>query len=124
LRPALMIVGTLILASLALVLTCLLILAERWLGSGSPQQGLAEQVEQLLPRIQCAQCGWPGCRAYAEAIASGRAPINRCPPGGERTVQRLSALLGEPVLPLDTSLGRASMRQAARIDEALCIGCN
>ena len=29
---------------------------------------LVEQVNELLPQTQCAQCGYPGCRPYARAI--------------------------------------------------------
>ena len=32
---------------------------------------IAEQIDHLLPQSQCGQCGFPGCRPYAEAIASG-----------------------------------------------------
>ena len=34
---------------------------------------LANRIEQMLPLTQCAQCGHPGCRPYAEAVASGEA---------------------------------------------------
>ena len=32
---------------------------------------IADQVEELLPQTQCGQCGYPGCRPYAEAIVAG-----------------------------------------------------
>ena len=38
---------------------------------------VADQVDKLLPQTQCAQCGFPGCRPYAEAIAAGRYPLAR-----------------------------------------------
>ena len=47
---------------------------------------IVEQINELLPQTQCGQCGFPGCKPYAEAIAGGE-EINRCPPGGEATVQ-------------------------------------
>ena len=47
---------------------------------------LVEQVNDLLPQTQCAQCGYPGCRPYAAAIVEDAAPINLCPPGGDGTV--------------------------------------
>lgn len=83
--------------------------------------GLVEQVNDLLPQTQCAQCGYPGCRPYATAIVEERAPINLCPPGGDDTVRRLAGLLGQDILPLAErpALGRA----VAFIDEARCIGC-
>src|SRR5690606_17800186 len=82
------------------------------------------RVERLLPRIQCAQCGFPGCRPYAEAIVAGRADINRCPPGGDATIRALAELLGREPQPLDPSLGHASMDRVARIDAPLCLGCD
>ncbi|MEZ9895744.1 RnfABCDGE type electron transport complex subunit B, partial [Vibrio lentus] len=48
---------------------------------------IVEQVDSILPQTQCGQCGYPGCRPYAEAIANGDA-INKCPPGGEATIQK------------------------------------
>ena len=62
--------------------------------------GLIEQVNDLLPQTQCAQCGYPGCRPYAAAIVDDGISINLCPPGGDETVRRLADLLGKEVLPL------------------------
>jgi Na+-translocating ferredoxin:NAD+ oxidoreductase subunit B len=117
-----MLTGTLILAGLALTLATLLVSAARLLPER--EDDAAARIERMLPRIQCAQCGYPGCRQYAEAIAAGTAPINRCPPGGEHTVRRLAHLLGRDAPPLDTTLGNASLEKVARIDEESCIGCN
>jgi len=117
-----MLLGVIILAGLALVLAAALVVAARLLPGDDDD--VVERVERLLPRIQCAQCGYPGCRPYAEAIVNDAAPINRCPPGGERTIRELAELLGREPQRLDESLGHASMERVARIDEALCIGCN
>jgi len=84
---------------------------------------LAERIDALLPQTQCTKCGYQGCRPYAQAIADGQAPINRCPPGGEAGIAALADLLGSPVLPLDDSRGQPGPLQAAVIDEAHCIGC-
>ena len=83
----------------------------------------ALRIDAILPQTQCGQCGYDGCRPYADAIAGGRAPINRCPPGGERVIRRLAALTGQPASALDTSRGRHKPRQLAVIDETRCIGC-
>jgi electron transport complex protein RnfB len=80
---------------------------------------LVEQVNDLLPQTQCAQCGYPGCRPYAAAIVDGEAAINLCPPGGEDTVRRLAELLGRDAIVLAETVTPA----VAVIDEALCIGC-
>jgi electron transport complex protein RnfB len=117
-----MLPAVVILAGLAVTLTALLIAAARLLPDRDDRA--VDDVEKVLPRIQCAQCGYPGCRAYAAAIVNGTADINRCPPGGGDTIERLAALLGRDALPLDSSRGSASMTRVALIDEPECIGCN
>jgi electron transport complex protein RnfB len=82
---------------------------------------LVSRIDALLPQTQCGQCGHPGCRPYAEAIARGE-PFNRCPPGREHTVAALAALLHEQPLPLDID-GPSKPRAVAFIREAECIGC-
>jgi electron transport complex protein RnfB len=84
---------------------------------------LADRIDALLPQTQCTKCGYPACRPYAEAIASGEADINRCPPGGDAGVRKLAALLGRRTKPLDPACGVEQPRRVAVIDEALCIGC-
>jgi Na+-translocating ferredoxin:NAD+ oxidoreductase subunit B len=84
---------------------------------------LADRIDAALPQTQCTRCGEPDCRRYAEAIAEGRVPINRCPPGGAEGIQRLAALTQQPVLPLDPLHGQEAARGMAVIDEAWCIGC-
>jgi electron transport complex protein RnfB len=84
---------------------------------------LADRIDDLLPQTQCEQCGFHGCRPYAEAMAAGEASLERCPPGGAAGIARLAALLDRPVLPLDTSRGVEKPRTLARIVEADCIGC-
>ncbi|SRR5690348_289170 len=84
---------------------------------------LANRIDALLPQTQCEQCGYHGCRPYAEAIARGEAQINQCPPGGAAGIEKLAALLNTPVLPLDPAHGTEKPRTLARIVEADCIGC-
>jgi Na+-translocating ferredoxin:NAD+ oxidoreductase subunit B len=84
---------------------------------------LAERIEDLLPQTQCTKCGYPACRPYAQAIATGEANYNQCPPGGAEGIARLAALLGKPVIPLDVTHGEERPRPVAVIDENVCIGC-
>ncbi|MDX1489630.1 MAG: RnfABCDGE type electron transport complex subunit B, partial [Acidiferrobacterales bacterium] len=58
----------------------------------SREQALAERIDAWLPQTQCTLCGYPRCRAYAEALSRGEADINRCPPGGEVTIAALAEL--------------------------------
>ncbi|HUH31142.1 MAG TPA: RnfABCDGE type electron transport complex subunit B [Rhodanobacter sp.] len=84
---------------------------------------LADRIDTVLPQTQCEQCGYHGCRPYAEAIARGEAEINLCPPGGTAGIEKLAALLQRPVLQLDPAHGMEKPRMLARIVEADCIGC-
>ncbi len=88
-----------------------------------PAAALAERIDALLPQTQCRQCGYAGCRPYADAISSGSADINRCPPGGEDVIADLAGLLQRAPVPLDTRRGITKAPAVARIDEAWCIGC-
>ena len=84
---------------------------------------LADRLDAALPQTQCTRCGYPDCRGYAEAMASGEVDIDRCPPGGAEGVARLAAITGRPAKPLDPSHGSEGPRALAVIDEAWCIGC-
>ncbi len=84
---------------------------------------LVDQIDAILPQTQCGQCGYPGCRPYAEGIANGEAH-NKCPPGGEDVIKQLSALLGRDELPLDDEHGEVNeIKKVAYIREDECIGC-
>ena len=93
--------------------------AVRFRVEGDP---IVEQINALLPQTQCGQCGHPGCKPYAEAIANGEA-INKCPPGGEATIQALADLLDVEPLPLDDEHGEEKPPMVAYIREPECIGC-
>lgn len=84
---------------------------------------LADLLDQALPQTQCTRCGFPNCRAYAQAMADGEADINQCPPGGAEGIARLAALTGRPQTPLNPAHGNEGPRGVAVIDEAWCIGC-
>ena len=87
------------------------------------EAALAASLLDALPQTQCRRCGYADCRDYAEAMASGAADVNRCPPGGAEGVVRLARIAGRPVRPLDPECGVEGPRALARIDEAACIGC-
>ena len=84
---------------------------------------LADRILDALPQTQCTRCGYPDCKAYAEAIASDHVPINQCPPGGAVGVAILAQLTGQLVLPLNVEHGLEGPMTVAVIDEAWCIGC-
>ena len=93
--------------------------AVRFKVEGNP---IVDQINEILPQTQCGQCGFPGCRPYAEAIANGEA-INRCPPGGQTTINNLAALLDVEPEPLEGTEGGEPAIKVAFIREDECIGC-
>jgi len=84
---------------------------------------LSARIDALLPQTQCTRCGYPACRDYARAIATGKADIDQCPPGGRAGIEMLAALLGRAPKPLNPANGVEKPREIALIDEELCIGC-
>lgn len=88
-----------------------------------PMPLTAETIDAWLPQTQCTRCGYPSCRAYAEAIAAGGADFNQCPPGGDITIAALATLLDTAPKPLNPAYGQHLPRQRAVIDEPVCIGC-
>jgi Na+-translocating ferredoxin:NAD+ oxidoreductase subunit B len=82
-----------------------------------------DRINAILPQTQCRQCGFQGCRPYAEAIASGIADINQCPPGGDEGIIELAHLLGVNPKPLNTKFGQHKPKSVAFIVEKDCIGC-
>ena len=83
---------------------------------------IVEQLDALLPQTQCGQCGYPGCKPYAKAVADGEA-INKCAPGGEDTIKKIADLMGVDVQPLDDNHETDNRPKVAFIIEEDCIGC-
>ncbi len=102
----------------ALISGILLAIATRFFKvEGDP---IVEKIDALLPQTQCGQCGFPGCKPYATAVAEERAEVNHCIPGGERTMLAIADLMG--VEPKEIEEGpTAPMVAFIREDE--CIGC-
>jgi len=81
---------------------------------------LSDKIDALLPQTQCGQCGYPGCRPYANAVASGEVDVNHCVPGGERTMLSIADLMGVEPKALDEE---EAIPVVAFIREDECIGC-
>ena len=121
-----------VLVGIALLLGAGLVWARSRLPDGD--HALIDAIDALLPQTQCAQCGHPGCRPYAEAVAGG-APLDLCPPGGKETAAALRNLLGEDAgeaaaAPQPSTAGRPTTRNGgespelvAKVREAECVGC-
>src|SRR5512138_3260738 len=98
-----MISALLVMVAISLVLGAVLgYSALKFKVEGDP---LVEKIDAILPQTQCGQCGYPGCKPYAQAISSGEADINQCPPGGEEGIRKLADLLGREVKPLSDEHG-------------------
>lgn len=110
-----------LLGSMALVLGTLLgYAAIRFKVEGDP---VADQIEAILPQLQCGKCGYPGCRPYAEALAKGEAAINQCSPGGETGMLSLARMLDREPKPLGEEYSEEKPKMVAVIEENLCVGC-
>ncbi|GLX87316.1 electron transport complex subunit B [Thalassotalea loyana] len=83
---------------------------------------LVDQLDALLPQTQCGQCGYPGCKPYAEAVANGEA-INKCAPGGDDTIKKIADLMGVEPIAMDESHESDNTPKVAFIIEDDCIGC-
>jgi len=81
---------------------------------------MVDKVDKLLPQTQCGQCGYPGCKPYATAVAALEAEVNHCVPGGERTMLAIADLMGVEPKAVEQEAA-APMLAFVREDE--CIGC-
>ena len=70
---------------------------------------VVEKIDEILPQSQCGQCGYPGCRPYAEAISCNGEKINRC----TKCIQ---------ACPVDAIVGATRAMHTVMSD--LCTGCN
>lgn len=84
---------------------------------------LVDRIDAILPQTQCGQCGYPGCKPYANALAANEAEVNLCVPGGEDGIRKLADLLGKEFIPMNAEHGVEKPKAYALIDEATCIGC-
>lgn len=89
----------------------------------APARTLADRLDALLPQTQCTRCGYAGCRPYAEALATGAADVDQCPPGGAATAAELAAVLERAAKPVNPVHGVEGAPLVAVIDESVCIGC-
>ena len=80
-----------------------------------------DSVNALLPQTQCEECGYKGCRPYAEAIIKGE-NIDLCAPGGEYVYSRLASHVGTEG-DIQKVQSRFKPPSIARIDQTECIGC-
>lgn len=84
---------------------------------------MVDKLEEVLPASNCGNCGFPGCRPYAEALVAsagdGSIGINLCAPGGSQTIKAIADILGVEPVAMSEDTGPC----VAFIDEVRCIGC-
>ncbi|KPL19029.1 MAG: hypothetical protein AMJ92_04815 [candidate division Zixibacteria bacterium SM23_81] len=51
------------------------------------------QILDVLAGANCGACGYPGCRAFAEAVVEGKAPISACTPGGTESTSKIAKIM-------------------------------
>jgi electron transport complex protein RnfB len=49
---------------------------------------------EVLSGANCGACGYPGCAAYAKAVAKGEAAASLCPTGGQATIEQIAHIMG------------------------------
>lgn len=53
-----------------------------------------DEVEEMLPHANCGACGYPGCRAFAEATVKGEATPSKCTVSAPEEIKAISKFLG------------------------------
>lgn len=59
-----------------------------------PENPVQKAVRELLPGANCGGCGYAGCDAYADAVAAGKAAVNKCPVGGDSVASAIGEVMG------------------------------
>ncbi|MTI95593.1 MAG: RnfABCDGE type electron transport complex subunit B [Firmicutes bacterium] len=72
------------------------------------QDSRVEDILEVLPGVNCGACGYPGCSAFAEAVASGEAPVNGCPVGRQKVADEISRIM-------NVSVGHEDERYVAKL---------
>ena len=89
------VIGIGFLGVLTLVLTTLIIVANKKLAVSEDPR--IDQVEELLPGVNCGACGQAGCRAFAEALVKNVAKPGECTVSNAQAKQRIAQFLGVDV---------------------------
>lgn len=87
-----LITSTLMLGVLAVVFAIGLAVASKLLHVTSDPR--IEQIEGVLPNVNCGACGFGGCSAYAKAVVAGQVGASECVPGGLDVAKQVAAVMG------------------------------
>ncbi len=86
------ILPVLIFIGLGILMGALLALASKLFAVQKDEK--SEAIKECLPGANCGGCGFSGCEAYAAAVASGNAPVNKCAVGGSETSVKIAEIMG------------------------------
>ncbi len=115
--------GIIVLTLLGCLAGIILGYAAKHFHTDSDRDPIIDTIDTLLPQSQCAQCGYPGCRPYAEAIVQGEA-INKCIPGGKPVMLKIAEVMTiEPQYTPHEATTIPPERHVVFINENNCIGC-
>ena len=111
-------VGTM--ASLLFVLSLVIATAQRWLTV--VEDPCIDQVEEMLPHTNCSGCGYPGCRAFAEALVAGLTLPSQCSVSSPSVHVRIANYLGVDVGSFEKRVARLACAGADNVaaHRALC----
>lgn len=84
--------STLMLGVLAVVFGIGLAVASRFLHVTVDSR--IEQIEAILPNVNCGACGFGGCAAYAKAVVGGAVGPSECVPGGIDVAKLVAQVMG------------------------------
>lgn len=90
------VVPVLIFAAIGAIAGTLLILGSKFFAVEVDEK--VTKIAEALPNANCGACGYAGCADYAKAVAEGKAPNNKCKPGGSDAAKAIAAIMGQEAL--------------------------
>jgi acetyl-CoA decarbonylase/synthase complex subunit gamma len=68
------------------------------------------QIFKLLPKTNCADCGFPTCLAFAMALAAGKAELEKCPTLSDEAKAQLSEASAPPIRQFTLGTGEYALK--------------
>jgi len=69
-----------------------------------------EQIEAILPGVNCGGCGYAGCTAYARALVEENIEITACAPGGAGISEKIANILGQEAKKEEAKIAKVRCR--------------
>ena len=68
------------------------------------------EIREVLPGINCAACGYPGCDSFAKAVAEKGESVSGCPVGGDATAIRVALIMGVTAEPREQKIAAVTCK--------------